>query len=456
MKNITKILVFLAAQMVLFGSCLGSDKVETAPECAIVSVTVGDVKSMVKETYYRENGVPYDTIVPRTISGSEIRFNIDQTGGRIYSTDSLPHWTDITKMCPTVAAYGNVAFKQAKNTDFIALNSGKDSLDFTEPVELRVTSTDGASVRFYQWTITKRQIETDTLIWKKAAGTTEGSLVFGSETPSQMRACRLGKKVYVFFNSVLGGVAVSSTDIELYAKPWHIAKAHTADEDIDLASIIAYNSKFFALDTKGQLCTSLDGETWHANTSRTFDQIVAADNLYLYAMAAGTLYYTQDGEAWEEQDIDNADMLPATYRSCFEYEAATNPDLYPCSMVGISLMGKTVSWHKVSSKDNTVNQKWEYIQQTADNQFPMPQFDEIVAFRHKDHLWITGKGGKDGSTGYSVLYMSPDNGITWHPLTTKYLLPKGLQTNGTISIVSIDEKIVLIQSDGSVWEGNIR
>ena len=92
-------------------SCIGEEELETAPECAIISFSVGKITSYVITQQYDKDGNTTDVVTTKTISGEDIPFNIDQVNGRIYTVDSLPNWVDLTKVIPNFICQGNVYAK---------------------------------------------------------------------------------------------------------------------------------------------------------------------------------------------------------------------------------------------------------------------------------------------------------------------------------------------------------
>ena len=145
-------------------SCIKDDDTTTSPECAIVSFSVGSIKSYVTTKKYDSEGNATDTIVQRTYSGSDIYFNIDQVNGRIYNVDSLPVWIDLSRVVPSYTCYGSLFGKVVEGDElFYHLTSGKDFIDFSKPVELVCVSTDGLSSKYYTVDIRKHVSATDTL-----------------------------------------------------------------------------------------------------------------------------------------------------------------------------------------------------------------------------------------------------------------------------------------------------
>ena len=159
----------MLATVTLFSqvACMSDNDVTTTPECAIVNFSVGSITSPYVDKKYDSSGNATDTIVSRTIAGSEIFFNIDQVNGRIYNVDSLPNWVSLKAVVPSFRSYGNVYMLVDEENDlYYTLTSGADSIDFSKKVRLMCVSTDKTSSRFYDVEINKHATNTDTLEWR--------------------------------------------------------------------------------------------------------------------------------------------------------------------------------------------------------------------------------------------------------------------------------------------------
>lgn len=457
MKNISAILVLLACQISLLCSCMGEKEVETTPECAILSMSVGDIKSMVTARFYRADGEPYDTVISRTIGGKGIYFNVDQLGGRIYATDSLPNWANLTKVCPSCTSYGNVYIKQYKDSLFYPLTSGKDSIDLTKPAELIAIATNGQSFKRYTFEINKSAGDIDTLVWSKVKPAETGNMVFGDDKPTALRSFCHRNTVYVFFRSVSDELMVSSTRVGEYQNAWHIAKVQSAEGKIDGESIIMGANQFYALNTEGHICVSADGMLWTVASTKSFEQLMAVDDYYMYAMSEGKVYFSADMQSWTLQDVDEKERMPVCNKFVCSYPSRTNANINIGVILGKDANGNAVSWYKVSAIDDDINQTWAYIQMTADNNYPMPNLDSMAFFRYKDALWLTGISVISDVPYYWYLYRSDDNGISWRRQNGKYMMPDNINIqDGQITMVAAGDDIIIVQANGNVWQGYIR
>ena len=112
-----------------------------------------------------------DSVYKKTLS-SPVTFNIDQYRRVIYNTDSLFADCDLSHVLVSIGAKNNgyVVIKSLIS-DTLFNYSSTDSLDFSQPREIRVYANDGSGYRAYDVVINKHKTETNKLLWeKKAAG----------------------------------------------------------------------------------------------------------------------------------------------------------------------------------------------------------------------------------------------------------------------------------------------
>lgn len=447
MKQMLKGAAVLMMTVLACASCIKDDDTTTSPECAIVSFSVGSIKSYVTTKKYDSEGNATDTIVQRTYSGSDIYFNIDQVNGRIYNVDSLPVWIDLSRVVPSYTCYGSLFGKVVEGDElFYHLTSGKDSIDFSKPVELVCVSTDGLSSKYYTVDIRKHVSATDTLEWKR---TRSDLAIVG-----QNRAFCTDDKVYVFAEQADGQSVVtvaSSSDASTWSAPVVIPVAKE--------SVVAFGDNFYGVGSDGYIYTcqkSLAGDgLWTKASDRRVERLLAADSYQLYAYDGSAIIGTRDLNTWKSQGVDDLDQLPDADMNAVAYTTKTTRDIEQVVLTGLSAQNTAngVTWSKLTSADGTFDQPWTYIQVTGDNAYGLPRFAHLSVTYYKGALFAIGT--EDGL--YKHLYRSDDNGITWHAQTEKYPVPATLDsTEGAASIVAVGSHLWIIQESGKIWRGSIR
>jgi hypothetical protein len=444
MKNIYGLLLSLAVMAALATSCMkDEDEIQSSPECVITKFTVGDIDTEVSIKLASGK----DTIVTRTIGGSSVAFNIDQINNKIYSVDSLPSWVDISGVIPTVNSTGYVYIKEGDETDFHQFASGTDSVDFTKPVKFLIIATDGVSTKEYTAQIFKKDSEADSLAWKAVEGA-------DLQLEGVHRTLTLADRIYVFGESE-GQAIVTSSSFLSEGASWRKPAQLTCEQgSVDWTSVVAYNGYLYALNTEGHICRSTNderGETWSVVSDRVFARLLGTDELYLYACDESGIWGSADLQNWAECGSSDLDMLPETNIATVSYVSKTNSAMRNAVMCGLTSANSdnAVVWYKVSSANESINQKWNYVQVAADNVYACPKLDNLSIICHNAEMYAIG-GNNAG------IYVSADNGISWHLQTKKKLLPAEVTGQSTpASMVAGNGYLWLIQSGGKVWRGKI-
>ncbi len=438
-KKIAIYLPLMAITFLMF-SCISSDDDEVTgnPTCVITSFSVGDIKS----DYTAKTLSGNDTTYSRSISGKNIYFNIDQLKGTISNVDSLAYWVNITRVVPTIAATGTVYYRaKGSSDDYVYLRSGTDSIDFSNGIELRVVSTDGSYSKFYTVSINKSEYETEALNWQ----TVSSNLTF----EGNHRTLAYNGKLYLFAEN--GGTPVLMVGTPVASKvEWTAATA--LSRFVDYRSVTLFNGRFYALDAESRLCVSADGADWDQTETATFDRLLTSDAQRLYAYDGTSIVSTTDGANWTEESTADVDALPQMPVSGAAYALKTNSNLQNVVMMGSNTtLATTPVWFKLSASSDESDQQWSYINISDDNTYPMPLFQHVQMVRYDNVLLAFGQGGEE--TSCANLYVSADNGITWHTDAAYTLTSDVRASEQPLTMAVCEESIYLIQSGGKMWRG---
>lgn len=444
MKKMLRCGLALAVMLFALASCMNDDPIATSPECAIIDFSVNDIKCDVTTQKYDQQGNAYDTIVSRTLDGSNVHFNIDQVEGRIYVVDSLPKWVDLTKLVPNILSQGSVRYRiQGGDGIFYPIISGTTEIDFSNPVEFQCVSTDELTRRTYLVNIFKHRYDTDTLVWN----TVDTNL----SVEGRAKMFHADGRVFLFAKNVSGQSFVTIAD-ERDAARWSTPVA----VPVDASSVVQAQGKFYALASDGRVyvATFAEVETteWTQASTLSVERLLAADayGVYVYDGTA-----VRDLYSHAVVGMDDLDKLPQTSLNSVSYASKVNPALQTTLVTGLTPSDDkhSVVWYRCSGADEAVSQPWTQIQVTNDNPWGMPHFDHFSMALFDGALYAVG--AEEGR--YKYLYRSDDSGITWHPLTAKYLLPKDLKDeDGTVALTAVNGMLWMVQENGKVWQGFMR
>ncbi|MCM1313543.1 MAG: DUF6242 domain-containing protein [Bacteroides sp.] len=453
MKNIFYFLATLLLAVCAFSSCIKSDDIATAPECYISSFSVADIKSAVTT----KNSSGEDTIVYRTIGGNSVYFNIDQVRNTIISVDSLPVWTDLSRVVPTVNSYGYVYYKHETDSLFMPLLSGSDSIDFTSPLDFLVIGTDGFSTKQYSVKINKSETEADSLVWKKIEGS-------DLQVAGAHKLLYFDNRLYVFTSD--GTYAtVTSSPLLSEGRSWSVPAEIVCpgNGSIEYNSVTVFHDRLYALGTDRKIYMSTSeskGTTWEKASEKEVASLLGADKYCLYAYDGIAIMATDDMMQWKESGAVNLNMLPQTCISTVAYDTRTNTTLQNVVMAGLNGNDSqhAAVWYKISSSDPNSNQKWDYINVTEENEYGCPKLEGLCILRYKDMLLAIGgrNMADDSATAYECIYRSNDNGITWKKVTSKIMLPENVIGKDVATSIATDgTNIWLVRDGGEIWQGRI-
>lgn len=166
MKRYIHALCITLSGVLLFASCLSSDTTEVTvyDEMAITGFSVSKINRYIHTT--SKSGA--DSIYKKELTTLPT-FSIDQIQYKIYNTDSLPKDCDLSHVLAAISTSthsGNVYIKSLKS-DTLWVYAATDSIDFSQPREVRVFNNTLEKYRAYEVKINRHQVETNKILWEK-------------------------------------------------------------------------------------------------------------------------------------------------------------------------------------------------------------------------------------------------------------------------------------------------
>ena len=154
---------------ILYTSCLGSDSssdVIVYDDMAITGFSLATVNRYIHTTSSKGT----DSIYKKALATKQT-FTIDQKQYTIYNTDSLPKDCDLKHVLATISSStysGRIVIKSAVS-DTLFTYASTDSLDFSQPREIRVYNNTLQKYRTYKVTINQHQVEDGKILWEEMA-----------------------------------------------------------------------------------------------------------------------------------------------------------------------------------------------------------------------------------------------------------------------------------------------
>lgn len=455
-RNILSLLTLLSA-VFIFASCLGSNDQDTTSygDTAITSFSLGTLV----RTMHTTSSKGVDSIYTTTVTGSNYVFNIDQFGGQVYNTDSLPIGTKPKALCTINSKNGGTVVYTTIKGDSLSYYSTSDSVDFSSPREFRVYANNGASYRKYKISVNVHQQDSDTIEWKNIANNTNiGSL-------KAMKAVEYNNNIYVFGSTGTNTVAYLSSAID--GKTWNQVQFSRSLSSDSYKSIIINGGNAFII-SDGEVLKSTNMSDWvSVNANSNLKQLIGSSTTELYALNNNnTISLSKDnGATWSNDNLGNdAGLLPINDISYTTYNLASNDSTDRVIVVGnrATSAGDTtaVVWTKLVeySKGSTPG-SWETVEKSEDNfKNYLPDLTSLVMIPYDNGmLAFGGYGSNSKKTKFSQFYQSYDSGITWTN-NKHYYFPKGFTCSDTsfTAIKDNDNYIwIFCGNSGQVWKGRL-
>lgn len=432
--------IFIMAFVLLFmASCLNNDEEEVTyyDDTAITSFTLGTLKKVVHTTSSKGADSTYTT----TYSASSTPFYIDQVSASIYNPDSLPKGIDAKHILCTIGSKNGgtvvLQLKSKSGADSLAYYSSSDSIDFSEPVKMRVYSLRGTSYRTYTIKVNIHQQDGTEMSWNSSS-------VSALSTVGDRKLVALNGQLYLFGS--LGSQTVGYVQQDGAWQPLTPTTTLGADA---WKSVAAMGSYLYVL-SDGCVMRSADGNAWQLmGQNSALTQLAGASDSRLYALTATGLMVSKDsGATWTAEEIDDrADLLPTDDLSFICKTHSINANTYKLILLG-TRDGHARIWSKVEENDDDAqDQPWSYYTPTSDNPSQLPYLANLQAVQYGDYLVATGGD-------FTTFYSSQDEGLTWFA-DTLYNLPATFDFKaGQFSMIRSGSHLYLSQSGSAlVWQG---
>ena len=412
----------------------------------------------------------YSTYTP---SSATYPIYIDQIKGLIYNPDSLPVRTIASKILLTLSFKGNsygILESTEKADSFSQYFYATDTLDFTKPRKIRVTSSDGTHSRDYTIDIRIHKTSMDSIKWSKmgVCNNIKNKKLIG------LKAIGIDDALYLLatdttkdaLNDIYYSMQVlKSTDGNNWSTEYSTpsTKITVPFSDFRTPSIGTYNNRVYLLNDGTLRCS----DDWTTSTSCTLRAILGGYDNYFYGVSDQKKIMVATGDPMTAI-FSNDDMEDMTYYATGDSLPYCDYNLVTSQLLTDPLVGRAVLiankqydakdiaapnkdlaviWSKII--DSEVSQKWYFLNPAWENHYKvLPRMPYLSATAYANGIIAVG-----GNPTTKTLYYSNDWGTTW---TTKdtIKLPAGLQGTAQVALVSDENYIYLIDgSNGEIWRG---
>ena len=291
-----------------------------------------------------------------------------------------------------------LVLKSKDNKDSLVYYSSSDSIDFTNPVRVRVYNMIASAYREYTIKVNAHNESENEFSWKAT------SIDNYTGLESRRFASENGQ---LFLTGLHDGMTdVFGKDVTSWKK---VDKALAKDENV-----------------------------------------IGTTKKYRYGIIDGKLMRAAiNGGEWTEETLDDdASLLPNESVSFIAAPMNNDPSVYNLLVMGNS-NGKTVIWSKVED-DGDKTQTWMYYNEDEYQQKRLPYLENMKAVLYGDSIIATGGD-------FSQVYTSPDWGLTWNK-STLFKLPTDFGSSAAKFDMTVDkDNYIYISRDGAstVWSGRL-
>ena len=166
MKRYIYALCIALSSVFLYTSCLNSDSSEVTvyDDMAITGFSLSKINRYIHTT--SKSGT--DSVYKKEMTTLPT-FTIDQIQYKIYNTDSLPSDCDLKHVLAAISTstYSGSVYIKSLISDTLWVYSSSDSIDFSQPREIRVFNNTYEKYRSYEVKINQHQVETNKILWER-------------------------------------------------------------------------------------------------------------------------------------------------------------------------------------------------------------------------------------------------------------------------------------------------
>ncbi|MBP5659455.1 MAG: hypothetical protein J6W89_05525 [Paludibacteraceae bacterium] len=363
-----------------------------------------------------------------------------QDTGLITNADSMAYKTPVNKLVPRILFKATPASAAIITADTTIVLSGKDSIDFTNPVLLRVISSDRTATKYYRVVVNVHQVDPDLFGWQQLT-----SAVIPDGTAST-KGIILAGKYLLFANDGFKTTVYQSADGGVWDSG---STPSTLPANCNVREILAadHSSKLYYCQD-GIVYSSSDGLTWQAQdlSGETFVPRVMLmqfnDSVWLVSEHASEHTFhlsVEDNGTWRAY----TKPLPANWPlSDFAVVSFSSSSERPRAMI--------VGGY--DTEGNPLNSRWNIEYSVAGYRYANFAIERplcsailgasVVYYGKQFYLF----GGVDAEAQYisSTALYSDDEGLNWFPIDTAHNRLMDVYTPRTqTSAVAYDDCIYL-------------
>lgn len=389
--------ILLFSIIVLLSSCLGSSNNTT------VTSTDASITSL---TFAANDSIPYiNTAV----------FSLDADGKTVTNVDSLPFKTRVDSVNPTFGftssagtmLYFLPGYKYKKDS---ALLTGKDTLDFRQPITVKNYASDGKTTKTYIVKVNVHQVNPEKYIWGKASDN------LNSINATSQKAVTLRNRLFYYSNDHSSSYLSVSND----GYSWKDTTVVGLPTSTSLGDMTLFNGKLYLTQDGSNIYSSANGADWikKASDKFIFKSLLFALNGNLWAVVQSAdlslhFAYSPDGDIWTA----TTDEFPANFpvRDFASVSFASPTGKAEALVVGGYSASGTPLNNRWSTENGTYWIDFRNENHTLDT---LAVGASLISYDSK--LLVFGMRTDNGKNYYKV---SKDEGLSWQLPDTANVFP---------------------------------
>lgn len=463
--NINKIIYFLSFLItsLTMSSCLGEpEEIILSTKTLMTSCSLGsDIKAYTSCLVKNDKGELVEVKDTTTYSASDYPFIIDQLNNMVYTKDSLPVGSDISKMPITITSAGAYATRLVKDSNGNEVDTvwtSTDSLNLNNPVRIKIYASDEITTRIYTIKVNVHKVDPESLTWNRVNGSFSGGKVTGLQ-----RSIILGNNI-ITYSKVNNETKAYITDFTS-AQPVSREESVNISSEPNIESVHTFNGVAFMTTADGKMLNSNDGINWTEHTSdKNIKTIVGnitvsknENRMIVIAEENGKKVFRilkKDGH-WTDNTADVPDDFPVDNFCGFENKLSTS------SNYRLNIMGREADNYE---ENDTTSFAWftndgmKWTKMLGSSVYNLPKLT-IPTYLYYDNSTIAfGFGPKEK---FNNIFSSVEYGLVWKPNTSKVMLPYDFEDREYYSAVVTPDNYIWIfwsktgSSGDEVWRGRI-
>ena len=397
-------LIFFLSSIILLSSCLDTNTV----------TTVSSDPSFVSLTFAANDSVPYLSTAAFTL--------VDKT---IVNLDSLPFKTRVDSVYPTFtfkSTAGSIlkfhsGYKYKKDSALLA-GSGKDTIDFRQPIGLRNYAADAKAYADYTIITNVHQVDPELYLWKKASDNLNTSI-----TAKYQKTVILNNVMYYYLNDGTSAYLYTSTN----GYNWVSATVTGLPVNRPLNDMIQFNGKLYLSQDELNYYISTDGLTWTKKsvTKYTFKSLLYVLNGQLWAVVKSTTDQSYHFAISNDGNFSDTDITAGNIPTNFPVR-----DFASVSYSSATGKPKVLVLGGRSGTDGVLKNSWSsedgvyWVDFSKENHSldTLSLGASVISYDNK----LLVLGSRNDGTGKSYYRISKDEGLSWQlPDTLRNVLPVG-------------------------------